>query len=123
MCSRHGQKGVIGRLVHPVDIPYEAGTGLQPDLIINANAFPSRMTVAHLMEMVGGSLALAEGRIMDATPFDSLSLTELRARLESAGMRPGAGRVMIDPATCKPLPGLHLVAPCYYLRLRHQVTA
>ena len=120
-CSRHGQKGVIGYIAHPWSLPFEKGTGLQPDLIINANAFPSRMTVGHLLEMVGGLVGLAEGKIMDATTYDSLSLEELRARLQARGLQPGGGVVMVDPVTNAPLPGLHIIAPIYYLRMKHQV--
>ena len=102
-------------------MPFERGTGLQPDLIINANAFPSRMTVGHIMEMVGGHLGLCEGRFVDATPFDAMSLDELRQRLQERGQHPGGGRVMVDPVSCRVLPGLHMVAPVYYVRLKHQV--
>ena len=120
-CSRHGQKGVIAYIAHPWSLPFEKGTGLQPDVIINANAFPSRMTVGHLLEMVGGLVGLADGRIMDATTYDSLSLEELRDRLQQKGRHPGGGIVMVDPVTNTPLPGLHIIAPIYYLRMKHQV--
>lgn len=121
LCSRHGQKGVIGRAAHPWELPFECGTGLQPDLIINPNAFPSRMTVGHLMEMIGCQLALTQGALVDGTPFDAMTLGQLRAALEAGGQLPGGGRRMVDPRTCAPLPGSYALMPCYYLRMKHQV--
>ena len=88
-CSRHGQKGVISHIAHPWSLPYEKGTGLQPDVIINANAFPSRMTVGHLLEMIGGLVGLAQGKILDATAYDALSIDELREQLRASGRLPG----------------------------------
>jgi DNA-directed RNA polymerase beta subunit len=51
--SRYSQKGVIGKLVEPWDLPY-AADGTVPDVVVNPHAVPSRMTVGHLMEMAFG---------------------------------------------------------------------
>lgn len=125
--SRHGQKGVIGMVVPAIELPY-AEDGLQPDFLINAQAFPSRMSIGHLMEMMAGLEGIRLGKCLDGTPFDSRTLGEIQASLYSTNAHPrmmsvlpGGGTVMFDPQTGLPLPEPVFVAPCLYMRLHHNV--
>lgn len=118
-CSRHGQKGLVGRMVPSNELPF-TDSGMQPDIVFNPHGLPSRMTVAQIYEMLAGAIAVTYGSFFDATPFESPSLQELRAALERAGKDPGAGVVLYDRWGV-PLPGRYILAPIYYSRLYHQV--
>jgi len=66
--SRHGQKGVCSQKWPAVDMPFSE-SGLQPDVIINPHAFPSRMTIGMLVESMAGKAGAMHGLAQDATPF------------------------------------------------------
>ncbi|KRH92020.1 RNA polymerase III, second largest subunit, partial [Pseudoloma neurophilia] len=72
--SRHGQKGVVGRILSFTDLPFNTD-GLIPDLIMNPHGFPSRMTVGKIKEMIVGLLGLKIGKRMSCMPFSSNSIT------------------------------------------------
>lgn len=69
LASRYGQKGVVGMLLEQTDMPFSQD-GTVPDVIINPNGFPKRMTVGHLLEAILGRAACDMGSRMDGTSFE-----------------------------------------------------
>lgn len=108
LCSRHGQKGVIGAIVPDEDMPFTQD-GIRPDLVINAHAFPSRMTVGQIMEMAGAKLGGVDGTAFAGT-----------TTMADLFQRGGSGReLMFDGTTGLPLQEHIFIAPCWYQRLSH----
>ena len=66
--SRHGQKGVCSQKWPAVDMPFTE-SGMQPDVIINPHAFPSRMTIGMFVESLAGKAGALHGISQDSTPF------------------------------------------------------
>lgn len=66
--SRHGQKGVCSQKWPAVDMPFSE-SGMQPDVIINPHAFPSRMTIGMLIESMAGKAGAMHGIAQDSTPW------------------------------------------------------
>ncbi|MBT6774673.1 DNA-directed RNA polymerase subunit B [Candidatus Woesearchaeota archaeon] len=118
--SRHGQKGVTGILVKPADIPFSS-SGIIPDLIFTPHGISSRMTISHLVELVGGKVGALAGRFVDGTLFDSESEENIRTELLDLGFRSDGTEVFYDGRTGKQMLARIYVGNMYYLRLRHLV--
>jgi len=112
--SGHGQKGVIGRVMPQEDIPFELGTGIVPDIIVNPHMLPSRMTVGQLLEMHVGNMGLAFGVRIDGTPFGPQGNVDGRI---GGGVGRYSRRRFCDPRTGKMIPGLIFMGPVYMYRL------
>jgi len=120
MSTRHGQKGIIGSIVVPEDMPFTA-SGIVPDLIFSANGLPKRMTVSQMIEALGAKVGALAGRYVDGTPFLSENSADMRAELLKLGFREDGTEIMYDGRTGKEYPAKIFVGNIYYLRLKHQV--
>ena len=118
--SRHGQKGVIGGVIHGTDLPFTEN-GTTPDLIFSPHSIPGRKTVSHVMEVLAGKVAALSGEFVDANPFDGQSEDDLRKQLAEYGLNSTGTEVMYDPKTGKKMEVEVYVGSLYYLRLSHQV--
>ncbi|KAI9111297.1 hypothetical protein K1719_017709 [Acacia pycnantha] len=133
--SRHGQKGVCSQLWPDIDMPFSGTTGMRPDLIINPHAFPSRMTIAMLLESVAAKGGSLHGNFVDATPFrssmkkddgeseksDSL-VDELGVLLKEKGFNYHGVEVLYSGVYGTELTCEIFIGPVYYQRLRHMVS-
>ncbi|MEK6966995.1 MAG: DNA-directed RNA polymerase subunit B, partial [Nanoarchaeota archaeon] len=118
--SRHGQKGVVGMIVPHADMPF-SNIGITPDLIFSPHGIPTRMTLSHLLELVGAKVGCLSGRYVDGTIFDSEAEVDIRKELLSLGFREDGTETMHNGQTGEAFEVKIFIGDMYYLRLKHMV--
>ncbi|EIW82264.1 beta and beta-prime subunits of DNA dependent RNA-polymerase [Coniophora puteana RWD-64-598 SS2] len=122
--SRHGQKGVCSQKWPAVDMPFTE-SGMQPDVIINPHAFPSRMTIGMLVESMAGKAGAMHGLAQDATPFqfseEDTAISYFGDQLLAAGYNYYGNEPMYSGITGQEFAADIYIGVVYYQRLRHMV--
>lgn len=122
--SRHGQKGVCSQKWPVEDMPFSE-SGMQPDIIINPHAFPSRMTIGMFVESLAGKAGALHGLAQDSTPFkfneEHTAAEYFGHQLKAAGYNYHGNEPMYSGITGEELGADIYIGLVYYQRLRHMV--
>jgi DNA-directed RNA polymerase II subunit RPB2 len=118
--SRHSQKGTVGMIMTSSDMPF-TGEGISPDIIVNPNAIPSRMTVAHLIECIVGKTAAIQGKQADGTAYNRIDIKEISRELKKLGYREDGTEYLYNGMTGEKIKVAIFIGPTYYQRLKHLV--
>ncbi|MFH1211623.1 MAG: DNA-directed RNA polymerase subunit B [Candidatus Woesearchaeota archaeon] len=116
--SRHAQKGVIGLVAPEADIPFTT-TGIRPDIIYSPHSLPKRMTMAHMIELLGGKVGALSGRFINGTFFDGESEEDLRQELLKRGFREDGSETMYNGITGEEFKVRIFIGNMYYLKLKY----
>ena len=116
----HGQKGVVGLLADPKDIPFTS-KGVKPDLIFNPHGIPSRMTVGYMIEVLAGKVGAVTGSFIDGTPFTGAKVEDLEKQLAHMGFSFDGKEEMYDGVTGRKMDARIYIGNMYYLKLVHMV--
>ena len=120
MSGRHGNKGVISRILPEEDMPFmEDGTPV--DIVLNPQGIPSRMNLGQVLEVHLGMAAKALGFKVETPVFDGAKSEEIEDLLEQAGLSRDGKRWLRDGRTGERFDNPITVGVMYMLKLHHLV--
>lgn len=120
MAGRHGNKGVVSRILSQEDMPFlEDGTPL--DIVLNPLGVPSRMNIGQVLEVHLGMAAKKLGWKIMTPVFDGAHEEDIRECFKLAGMDEDGKTVLYDGRTGEPFDNRVTVGIMYYLKLHHLV--
>jgi len=117
------QKGTCALVLTQEDMPFTQ-EGIVPDIIMNAHALPSRMTISMVLEMVLGKKCTLEGDLGDATPFLQTNMNiekKLEDALRKHGYNSMGWEVMYNGYSGVPFKSKIFIGFSYYQKLKHMV--
>ena len=120
MAGRHGNKGVVSRILPQEDMPFlEDGTPL--DIVLNPLGVPSRMNIGQVLEVHLGMAAKALGWKIMTPVFDGAHEEDIRECFKEAGMAEDGKVTLYDGRTGEKFDNRVTVGYMYYLKLHHLV--
>ena len=120
MAGRHGNKGVVSRVLPQEDMPFlPDGTPL--DIVLNPLGVPSRMNIGQVLEVHLGYAAQKLGWKVATPIFDGASYSDIQELLQQAGLDPEGKSVLYDGRTGEPFDNKVTVGYVYFLKLHHLV--
>ena len=120
MAGRHGNKGVVSRVLPQEDMPFlPDGTPL--DIVLNPLGVPSRMNIGQVLEVHLGYAAHALGCKVATPIFDGATYSDIQEMLQEAGLDPEGKSVLYDGRTGEPFDNKVTVGYVYFLKLHHLV--
>jgi DNA-directed RNA polymerase subunit beta len=120
MAGRHGNKGVVSRILPSEDMPFlPDGTPL--DIVLNPLGVPSRMNIGQVLEVHLGYAAKALGINVMTPIFDGAHESDIQEMLEQAGKNPNGKTILYDGRTGEQFDNPVTVGYMYYLKLHHLV--
>ena len=120
MAGRHGNKGVISRILPEEDMPFlPDGTPLQ--IVLNPLGVPSRMNIGQVLEVHLGYAAKALGWKIATPVFDGANENDIMDALEEAGYNRNGKTILYDGRTGEPFDNPVTVGYMHYLKLAHLV--
>jgi DNA-directed RNA polymerase subunit beta len=120
MAGRHGNKGVVSRVLPEEDMPY-LPDGTPVEIVLNPLGVPSRMNVGQILETHLGWAAKALGMWVASPVFDGATESEIRGHLTQAGLPASGKTTLCDGRTGKPFHQEVTVGQIYILKLAHLV--
>ena len=120
MAGRHGNKGVISRVLPEEDMPFMPD-GTPIDILLNPLGVPSRMNLGQVLEVHLGGAAKALGWKVSTPVFDGATQKDVEEMLEKAGMSKDGKTILYDGRTGDPFDKPITVGVMYMLKLHHLV--
>ena len=120
MAGRHGNKGVISRVLPEEDMPF-LPDGTPIDILLNPLGVPSRMNLGQVLEVHLGGAAKALGWKISTPVFDGATEADVRELLKEAGMSEDGKTILYDGRTGDPFGSSVTVGVMYMLKLHHLV--
>lgn len=121
LAGRHGNKGVIARILPQEDMPFTSD-GTPVDIVLNPMGVPSRMNLGQLFETHLGMAARALGFKVATPAFNGVPTAKIRELLKEAGLPEDGKRQLYDGRTGEPFKERTVVGNMYMLKLTHMVT-